>query len=178
MAFFELHHFRSNIFYIILFYLHRISQEDEAYEQAIHYGKQSLNIARHWQDLWSISSSLYALAEIYLLMGLVEEAKAQYLDALEWHLAIGQDWQTLGLLFTEATIAPDFIGGQETAVALLSMIYHHNEAAPFDKQAIDEVRPQIETEVGAAAFAAAWEMGKALDLAAAVSRVRSALTAS
>ncbi|MBK8902913.1 MAG: AAA family ATPase [Anaerolineaceae bacterium] len=176
LSFFESHYFRSNIYYIILYYLQRISRDEAAYEQAIYYGKQSLNIARHWQDLWSISSSLYGLAETYQMMGLADEAKAQYLDALEWHLAIGRNWQTLGLLFTEVLIATEFIGGKATAVSILSMIYHHNEVAIFHKQAIDETVPRFKAEIEAKAFAAAWEKGKTLDLAAAVSQVRSALT--
>ncbi|MAU00487.1 MAG: hypothetical protein CL608_25370 [Anaerolineaceae bacterium] len=54
-----------------------------------------------------------------MLMGQADEAKAQYLDALEWHLAIGREWQILGLLFTEVTAVPEFIGGKETAVSLV-----------------------------------------------------------
>ncbi len=175
LLFFEPHYFRSNIFYVVLFYLQRVSLAEAAYEQAIYYGKQCLNIARHWQDLWSISISLYILAETYLLMGLADEAKAQYADALEWHLAIGRVWQTLGSLYSMVTTAPELIGGKETAVSIISMIYHHNEVATFHKQAIDEALPLFKVELEAELFAAAWEKGKGLDLAAAVSQVRSAL---
>lgn len=109
-------------------------------------------------------------------MGQADEAKAQYLDALEWHLAIGRDWQILGLLFKEVTDVPEFIGGKETAVAILAMIYHHSEVTDFHKQAVDETLPQLRAALDAEAFAAAWKEGTGLDLETAVSLVRSALT--
>jgi len=56
------------------------------------------------------------------------------------------------------------------------MIYHHNEVTEFHKQAINHDLPRIRAKMAAAAFAAAWEEGKALDFETAVSQVRSALT--
>lgn len=165
----------SYAFYTVLASLQNVSTATGAFEQAIDYGKRSLNIAKAWQDLLWISDGFDRLTKTYLAMGLPAQAKLQYLDSLEWHLAIGQVWQTLGLLSGLATQFPDFIGGQGTAVTIHSMIYHHPEVVAFHKQFIERGIPQYEEEMGAEAFVAAWEKGKEMGFDTAVSLVRSAL---
>ncbi|MCB8984877.1 MAG: AAA family ATPase [Ardenticatenaceae bacterium] len=174
-AFFEPQFPRSETFYRILLYLQIVSRNEGAYENAIQYGKQSLHVAQHWRSAWAISSSLVGLADTYTQMGLLAEAKRQHLDGLEWHLAIGQVWQTLGYLYYEAIYHPEMIGGQATAVTLLAMITHHAEANGYHQQLIGEALPEFKARMGEAAFAAAWEEGKVLRFDTAVNRVKLAL---
>ncbi|MCA9953081.1 MAG: AAA family ATPase [Anaerolineales bacterium] len=177
-AFFEPQFPRSETFYRILWCLQNISRTEGAYEKAIQYGKQSLHVAQHWRSAWAISSSLGGLADTYTRMGLLAEAKKQYLDGLEWTLAIAQVWQTLGYLYYVAIYHPEMIGGQATAVAILSMITHHDEANAYHQQLIGDALPPIKAEIGEAAFAAAWAQGKAMDFNTAVSLIRTHLSAS
>ncbi len=165
----------SFVFHTILASLQEVSTATGAYEQAIDYGKRSLNMAKEWQDLFWLSDGFHRLTKTYLAMGLLDDAKLQYLDSLEWHLAVGQVWQTLGLLVGLASQFPEFIGGQTTAVSILSMIFHHHEVVVFHKQEIDGALPTVRAELEAAAFAAAWENGKGMGFDTAVSLVRSAL---
>ena len=146
------------------------------YERVIHYGRRGLNIAKRWQDLLWISNIIDQLARIYVRMGLLHEAGLQQLDALEWHLAIGQQWQMLGYLWSLVVFSPQLVGGYETAVTILAMVYHHPEVTAHHRQKIEEARPRFEAEIGTAAFAAAWEKGKALDFDTAVAQVRLALS--
>ncbi len=176
LAFFEQQFPGSQDIYNILLHLQSICRQDGAYDDAIHYGKQCLNLGQRWRSAWSISHSLIGMADTYTQMGLFTEAKRQHLAGLEWHLAIGQVWQTLGYLYSQAVSYAEMLGGQETAVTLLSMITHHNEVAAFHRQLIEEALPQIKAEMGETAFAAAWEEGKVMDFDTAVSLVRSALT--
>ena len=90
-------------------------------------------------------------------------------------MAIGQVWQTLGLLVGLASQFPEFIGGQDTAVAILSMIFYHHEVVAYHKQFIEKITPQLKVKMGAEAFTAAWEKGKGMALDTAVSLVRKTL---
>jgi tetratricopeptide (TPR) repeat protein len=146
------------------------------FDRAIHYCKRSLNLAKYWQDLFWISASLNGLAETYVQMGLIDEARSQLLDLLEWHLAIGQTWQTLSLLYGKALETPEFIGGDETATNIISMVFHHDEGPANFQQYIEMLLPEIKERMGQEAFAAAWEKGKGMDFETVVSLFRSALT--
>ncbi len=176
LAYFTPQYAKSDIFYRILLYLTMAKRAEQEYEQAIEHGQRCLAIGQHWQQASAISQSLTELAQTYRLMGLPEVAKQQHLSALEWHLAIGQTWKTLGQLYFQAINIPEWLGGQATAVSILSMITHHNDVAVFHQQLIEEALPQIKAEMGEAAFAAAWEKGKVMGFDTAVSLVRSALT--
>jgi hypothetical protein len=148
-----------------------------AFEPAISYGKRCLSVAKGWRDLFWISLATDRLADIYLQMGQPGQAGAQHLDALEWHLAVGQVWQTLGNIWAKCVFNPQLLGGMETAVSFLAMIYYHPEVVPFHRTQIEDARPQLEEEMGAEAFAAAWEKGRGLDFDTAVGQVRAALSA-
>ncbi|WP_374689090.1 AAA family ATPase, partial [Promineifilum sp.] len=147
----------------------------ENIEQALHYSTRSLNAAKGWRNLYGISVAAYRLAEMSIQAERPVEAARHLLDALDWHVAIGKGWQTSGCLMSlHISFAPLF-GGGERAVPVLSMVYHHPEAIPGFRAQVTAARPQFEAEMGAAAFAAAWERGQALDFDAAVAQTRAAL---
>ncbi|HMT20975.1 MAG TPA: hypothetical protein PKE20_06980, partial [Promineifilum sp.] len=98
------------------------------YEQAVYYGKRWLNMAKSNRHLYMIGNATAKLAEIRLEMGLPQEAAEHILDNLDWHLAIGKVWQTLGAMFSVVLGFTPLFGGGEIAVPILSMVYHHPEA--------------------------------------------------
>lgn len=175
LAYFAPQYAKSETYYRILLNLTMVKRAEKAYEQAIDYGQRSLAIGQHWQEVWIIGQSLSELAQTYALMGQLDAAKQQHLSALEWHLAVGQMWQTLGQLYSQVINIPEWLGGQATAVACLSMITHHTEVVAYHQQLIGEALPQIKAKMGEAAFAAAWERGKEMGFETAVSQVRLAL---
>lgn len=176
LVFFEQQFPGNSDSYNVLLCLQSIYRQEGMYEQAIHYGKLCLNLGQRWRSAWSISHALGAMAHTYTQMGLFTEAKRQHLAGLEWHLAIGQVWQTLGYLYALAVYYTEMLGGSETAVLLLAMIFHHNDLAAFHRQLVEAAVPQIKAEMGEAAFAVAWEEGQGMGFDTAVSLVRSALT--
>ena len=146
------------------------------YERAIHYGTRWLNMAKGRRILYLIGAATSRLAEINLAMGLPQAAAEHVLDNLEWHLAIGQVWQTLGAMFSVVLeFMPLFGGGKET-VPILSLVYHHSEAIPLYRDLIAEALPRLEAELGTAAYNAAWERGKTLDFDTAVAWMRATLS--
>ena len=175
LAYFESRFPKAGEITFILSDLQTLCNLDNAYEDAIHYGKRSLNIAKQWQDLYSISTILYSLADTYLRMEQPEEAKKHQLDALEWHLAIGQIWQTLGFLYSAMIKIPQFINDKETTVSIFAMIYHHHDVVDHHKQLIDDELPHLEEALGTDTFNTAWAKGKAMDFDTAVSIVRTSL---
>ena len=165
-------------YYAILDALQILHTKNKAYEQAILYGKQRLNIAIEWQDLFWMSGCFHGLADTYAQMGLTNQAKQQYLDMLEWHLAIGQQWQTLGFLWSYMLHHSHPYIDKKTAVTILSIVYQHLENLPYYKQRIDKALPQFRADLGEDLFVVIWEKGKALDFDTAISLVRTALTTS
>jgi DNA-binding SARP family transcriptional activator/predicted ATPase len=146
------------------------------YERALYYGNRWLNMAKSGRHLFLIGSATLRLAQIRLEMGLPQAAAAHLLDNLDWHLAIGQVWQTLGAIFSVLVEFTPLFGGGETAVPILSMVHHHPEAIPLYRERIAAALPRLEAEMGAAAYAAAWERGKTLDFDTAVAQMRSILS--
>ena len=176
LRYFEPNFSTSFFFYGILCSLRALSSAAGNFEGAIHYAAHAVNIAKHWQDLYWISYAIDGLVYNSLDMGLPHEAARHQLDALEWHLAVGQVWQTLGYLFSKAGSFPHLFGGDEQAVAIISMVYHHPETVDHYKAMITTYfRPEFERKIGSEAAAAAWERGKELDFETAVDQVRSAL---
>jgi len=176
LAYFAPQYSKSEVFTINLVILAMAKRTEKSFEQAIEYGQRTLALGQHWQDLWIISQSLSEMAETYMLMGLPDAARQQHLSALEWHVSIGQSWQMLGLLYWQSINIQEFIGGQATAVAIISMVTHHEDTAFYHWQLLKDALPQIKEEMGVEAFETAWEKGKELDFETAVSLVRSALT--
>ena len=115
------------------------------------------------------------MAKTYSLMGRYDQAKLLHLDGLQWHLAIGQDWQTIGYLWARSSYYPETVGGAKMAVTMLSMTYHHPESTPHFLQEVDELLPRFKEKLSAKDFEMAWEKGKGMDLDTAVSLFRSAL---
>lgn len=146
------------------------------YERAVYYGKRWLNRGKSWRHLWLIGSASNNLAEIRLQMGLPQVAAEHIQDNLDWHLAIGKVWQTLGAMFSVVLGFTPLFGGGEIAVPILSMVYHHPEAIPLYRELIAAGLPRLEVEMGAEAYAAAWERGKTLDFDTAVAQIRAALS--
>jgi len=175
LAYFEPQHSRSFAYYGILHALIHYCSDRGEYEQAIAYGKRALVIAQGWRDLLWISIVLGGMAENYLQMGLAHEAGLQDLEALEWHLAIGEVWQTLGFLHSIPIHRSQLIADRELAVAILSMVYHHPEVVPKYRQHIEDVLPRYEAELGPEAYGSAWEQGKEMDFDTAVAQMQAAL---
>ncbi|MCA9951019.1 MAG: hypothetical protein KDE48_15315 [Anaerolineales bacterium] len=168
------HYSNSFVYFVILGALQIINTANGFYEQAILYGKQRLHIATEWQDLLWISVSFGYLADTYWQMGLTDQAKLQYLDILEWNLAIGQEWQTLGFL-PYILLDSDLYNNRELGVTVLSAVYHHPENLSIFNRRIEEGLPPLQEELGAEVFNAAWEKGKGLDFDTAVALFRIAL---
>jgi len=97
------------------------------------------------------------------------------LDLLDWHLALGQLWQTLGCLYSIAQRSTQILGHNMDAVAILSMVYHYPQADPHVRTHIDQARSKFEEEMGEVSFSEAWDRGRALDFETAVAQVREAL---
>ncbi len=176
LPFFAQNYPESYITYGVLWALSLCSTRNGEHEQAIEYGRRSASIAKQWQDLFWITHSNQVLTMAYMQRGLWREACLPLLDVLEWHLSIGQVWQTLGFLWNMGACYEQLLGGRESAVAILSMVFHHPESPPFYRQQIGEITPQLKVELGEGVFAAAWEKGKGVGFETAVSQVRSALS--
>jgi tetratricopeptide (TPR) repeat protein len=161
--------------YAILAALGEQSRAAKAYEEALEYHKRAMNIAKRWQDLGWISWMNFGLAQTYVQMGLLPEAGLVLLDILDWHLALGQLWQTLGCLFGIARRFTQILGHNMDAVGILSMIYHHPETVPYIRTQIDQARSKFEEEMGEVSFSEAWDRGQALDFESAVAQVREVL---
>ena len=161
--------------YCILWSLAEHCRAIAEYELAIHCGLRCLNIAKNWPNIYWISKANRTLAGIYLQQNLPGQAKHHLLDSLEWHLAAGREWQTIGYLYAVCLLYPHQVGGLDTAVSTTSMVYHHPEAAVDFRRAIEDGLPPLEEQLGPEAFNLAWEKGKELDFDTAVARVRSAL---
>lgn len=147
----------------------------EAYEEGIHSGKRSLNVAKGWRNLLAISFAADKLTDIYWKIGRFDQAGLQQLGVLSWHLSIGQVWKTLGFIWGIIVRYPQFFSEGEAAVSFLSMVYHHPETIPIYQQNIEEARPRFEDEIGSEAMSAAWKSGKELDVDSAVAQIQSIL---
>ncbi|MCL4803484.1 MAG: AAA family ATPase [Anaerolineae bacterium] len=145
------------------------------YERALYYGNRRLNIAKSCQHLHSIGAASTILAKIRLQMGLPQMAADHLFDDLQWHLAIGQVWQTLGAIYS-VLLEFTSLFGSETAVPIVSMVYHHPESIPIYREDIATTLPRLKAAMSPEAYAAAWEQGKAMDFDTAVARMRATLS--
>ncbi len=178
LADFEAGYPQSNVVFNLNVSLSTIYQVRERFNKAIEYGKRCLRIAKGWQDLYWISTANIKLADIYLSIDQPRQAALRHLDTLNWHLAVGQIWQTLGNLFALCAFNPNLIGGREAAAPILSTVYHHPELAPFHRMEIEVERERIGHEMGSSVFDQAWARGKSLSFDSAVAQVRAALSGS
>jgi hypothetical protein len=176
LAWFEPRFANSLVSYVILLGLSGSSIERGAYQEAIQYGNRALNIAKSWQDLHWIGTVVTRLTRVYLHQGLPHEAGLQLLDGMEWHLALGQDWQMLGFLGVTSIVFPELVGGDEATVTILSMMYHHPELIDNHRGKVQDQSAHLREDIGPEAFAAAWEQGKGLDIETVVAQLRLAWT--
>lgn len=132
------------------------SMLEGAHDKAVAYGMRGLNLAKSWHNLYAVGQATTLLARIRIMMVSPADAKVHLLDNLEWHLAIGQEWQTIGALMDMLIVFTKLCGGSASVVPILSMIHHHPEVAPFYQEMIVAARPRFETEIGAEAFTAGW----------------------
>ncbi len=146
----------------------------QEYERAMSYGKRGLHITKLWQDLFWISLALDTLADIALNMGRPDEAAAYQMEGLEWHLATGQVWQTLGFIWSKAVYYPQLLGGAEAAVPMLAMVYHHPECVPYHQPPIREGAIQFVEALGEERFEALWQQGRELKFERVVEQMRAA----
>ena len=160
----------------VLMTLHQICFTEEAYADAMTYAQMCINIAKEWQDLYFISHGLRLVAETELSLGRPERAKANYLEALEWHLALGQEWQTLGFLCGAAAQVPELLGGHQNTVRIFAMISEHPEVVDFHIREMNLVLPRIRDAIGEDATQLAWETGRMMNLADTVALLRTAWT--
>ncbi|MDJ0753530.1 MAG: BTAD domain-containing putative transcriptional regulator [Ardenticatenaceae bacterium] len=165
----------SDPIFTLLWSLSSIYRTCSDYEQAVYYGQCCLNIAKSWKNLYQITIAADKLAEIYMEIGQQDLASGQQFDALEWHLALGQEWQTLGFIHSRVAEHPELFADQETAVSILSMVYHHPESIPLFTQHIQQVLPALEAEMPPDLYQTAWEKGKTLDFETAIAHLRTAL---
>lgn len=177
LAHFSLHYPMNDVILHLFDSLGAVYRQLHDNEKAIQVSTLHLNQAKGWRNLFEIGQASFHLAEIRLQMRLPAAAKEHVLDFLDWHLAIGQVWQTLGALWAIVTRFSAITGGIEKSVMVQSMIYHHSEAVPFHHELILADRADYEARMGVSAYQTAWEKGKTLDFNTAVKRVRSALTA-
>lgn len=177
LAFFVAETPRSFVVFSILMSLCIYNLWIKMYDQAFEYGQRGLNIAKDWQDLYWISFAGDRLADAYLQMGRPDQAAAQLLDIFEWHLAIGQVWQTLGYLWSKPIRFSKLFGGWESVLPILTFVYYHPDTVPFYRREVEKNMPRIEAEIGTEAFTSAWKTGQMLDLKTTISRVRSILSA-
>jgi hypothetical protein len=175
-AYFEARFSNSFVLYGILMSLCIHNFRTGSSNEARSFGIRALNIAKGWRDLYWIAFASDRMALINLDAGLMGEAKSHILDTLEWHLAIGQVWQTLGYFWSTAAKFHHLLR-EETALSILGMVYIHPEATDFYRQEIDKARPSFEAKMDNASFLAAWESGKDMGFETAVSMIQAALGA-
>jgi len=150
---------------------------EERHADAIHYAARSLEVAKRWRDLKWIGETSYHFANTYLQMGRLDKAAERILDLLEWHLAIGQTWQTLGCMWAQAVGQPQLLGGEATAVRIMSMVFHHPETLSHYQYQIESARSLYVEELGEEAYWAEWEAGKKLSFDDAAGLMRAGLIA-
>jgi hypothetical protein len=175
LAFFEPEFPDSFAVYILLWSLsaHLLTILD--FDGALTYGKRCLNVAISWQDLAWITRSEYLLAYINLRTNQPRQAAGHLNDCLDWHLAIGERWQTLGFLYGTCINMAHLICNNPTAISILSYTYHHPESFPNYKENIERERSRLKDALGSEAFMGAWEKGKELDFDMAVAMFKEAL---
>lgn len=145
---------------------------------AIQYAKRSKHIAREWQSLLWISHSTVSLVKIYQGINLTQEAASELVDCLDWHLAIGQRWQTLGFLYGVSLFRVHVFADRAAAATIISMAYHHEDVTPHMLHNIAANRSLLASQMEPDVFAAAWEKGKTIDFTTAVALFRTTLTGS
>ncbi len=150
--------------------------ENGLIDKAIQYGQRGLNLTKEWFDLYWISFASDRLADIYLKVGSISQAQAQLLDCLEWHIAIGQTWKTLGFLWSKTVRFPQIFAREDLVIPINSMVFHHPEATPYYRQEIERETEMMKLEIGETLFSRAWEEGKRFDYETAVGMVRGALS--
>jgi hypothetical protein len=146
------------------------------FETAIAYAVRGLNIAIGWESLDWMGYGRDVLIRIYLQMGQEDQARRQILDSLEWHLAIGQVWQTLGFFWSEAVKHAQLIGGNDMAVAILSMVWHHPESMAYYREQVELALPAFVEGMEAEEYERAWARGRRLAFEDAVAQMRQILT--
>ncbi len=144
------------------------------YETARRYSLHLSNIGMGSHNLYAISVGVNGLVDMALRTGQRATAARHLLDVLNWHLAIGKRWQTVGFLYNVVDLFTPLFG-DEMAAAILSMAYHHPEAIALYRANINPAWRRIEAAMGVAPFAVAWERGKTLSYESAVAQTRAAL---
>lgn len=167
--------FRNSFIYFRLLQSMSISYSArEEYDQAIQFARRSQKIALGWHNLMWIGDAYSRLAGIYQKMDRPHWAAYALLECLDWHLAIGQIWQTLGFLWSTAVFFTELLGF-DLGLQILSMVYRHPEAIPLYRQKIEEKRPLFEMEMEKGKYLAAWDKGIMLDFDSTVAQMRGAL---
>jgi DNA-binding SARP family transcriptional activator/predicted ATPase len=144
------------------------------WEEALAYGRRAINLAIGWGDLFWISSANEGVVGLYKEMGELDQARTGIVDIVQWHIALGQNWQMLGCLGGAASMYADLIGGDETAVTILSMLIHHPDLTANNRHIIHNNLAHIRKTMEPDAFNAAWAAGKLLNIDDIVRQLQSA----
>lgn len=161
----------SFILYGILNSLSSVFGEQGRLAEAIKYGTRAINLAVRWGDLFWISSANEKLVLLYKRMGRFEEASSMLYEIINWHVALGQNWQMLGCLGGAACMHSELIGGDTMAVTILSMLSHHPELTDNTRHIIQRHLATVRKTIAPETFNMAWETGKRLDIDAVVEQL-------
>ena len=172
LTYFESSYPESFIRYGILRSLSMACGNDQQYEEAIRFGKQALNIAARWRELFWIRLSFDYLAREYEHNGQLEQTLEQHRSSLEWHVAQGNEWQVITFFIRIALFNPHMVADDTLLIQYLSMIEHHPESTAYNRHLISDKVANLRTSIGPEAFAVAWEAGKLLDIDDVVQQLR------
>ncbi len=172
LTYFESSYPESFILYGILRSLSMACGHDYQFEEAIRFGKQALNIAVRWRELFWIRLSFDYLAREYERNGQLDQAVDMHLNSLEWHVAQGDDWQIIIFFIRIALFNPHMVGDDTLLVKYLAMIEHHPESTAYNRHLITDQVANLRTSIEPEAFNTAWEAGKLLDIDDVVQQLR------
>ncbi len=171
LPYFESRYPDSFILYGVLSSLSMVCDDEGRLAEAVKYGKRAINLAVRWGDLFWISSANEKLVLLYKRIGQFDLARSHLSDIVNWHVALGQNWQMLSCLGGAACMHPQLIGGHTAAVAILSMLTHHPEFTENNHHIIQNHLANVRKMMAPEAFSTGWETGKQLEIDAVVEQL-------
>ncbi|MCO5206914.1 MAG: AAA family ATPase [Anaerolineae bacterium] len=171
LPYFESRYPDSFILYGVLSSLSMVCDDEGRLAEAVKYGKRAINLAVRWGDLFWISSANEKLVLLYKRVGQFDLARSHLSDIVNWHVALGQNWQMLGCLGGAACMHPQLLGGDTAAVAILSMLTHHPEFTENNHHIIQNHLANVRKMMAPEAFSTGWETGKQLEIDAVVEQL-------
>jgi DNA-binding SARP family transcriptional activator len=164
LTYFESRYPESFILYGILRSLSFTCGNDHLFQEAIGFGKQALNIAVRWRDLFWIRLTLDYLARDYERNGQFDRAADMHLNSLEWHIAQGSGWQIIRFIMRIALFNPHMVDDDTLMIKYLSMIEHHPESTAYNHHLIKDQVANLRMNIEPKVFNIAWEEGGKLSI--------------